>query len=187
MQFVLLNKAWANQRVGDTEKRFSDIDGKDLVFKGSRRPGLQFLYWHYVASILRTKKRRDDAWTEPVSYMRYLCCQLLKGIRWASKREETPSTAGPDDDWLSKFPKWTERGSYIWRSVIKSLDKALADCQLKDEDFSEGAWDGSARIAGLDPFTEEIVASKLEQSFNEGRRSDISDSLLPGSKNRSVY
>lgn len=98
-----------------------------------------------------------------------------------------PSTAGPDNDWLSKFPKWTERGSYIRRSVIKPLGKILADCQLKDEDFSEGAWDGSARSAELDLFTEEIVASKLEQYFNEGRRSHVSDSLLPASKNRSVY
>lgn len=42
------------------------------------------------------------------------------------------------------------------------MGKALADCQVKDEDFSEGAWDGSARSAEFDPFTEEIFASKLE-------------------------
>ena len=70
---------------------------------------------------------------------------------------------------------------------MKPLGKTLADCQLKDEDLSEGAWDGSARSAELDLFTEESVASKFEEYFNKGWRGHVSDSLLPASKNRSVY
>ena len=52
--------------------------------------------------------------------------------------------------------------------MIKTLGKALADCQLKDEDFSEGAWDGRARSAELDPFTEEIVASQIGTILQRG-------------------
>ena len=47
-------------------------------------------------------------------------------------------------------------------------------------------WDGSARSAELDLFTES-VASKFEEYFNKGWRGHVSDSLLPASKNRSVY
>ncbi|KAI9723255.1 MAG: hypothetical protein M1812_001137 [Candelaria pacifica] len=48
--------------VGHTHdtKRFSDIDGDELVFTNNFRPGARFLYFHYVLALIEATRRPDQ-------------------------------------------------------------------------------------------------------------------------------
>ena len=39
-----------------------DLDGKELVFKNDNRPASRFLYYHFVVTLLRNKRDRQQGW-----------------------------------------------------------------------------------------------------------------------------
>ncbi|KAI9876597.1 MAG: hypothetical protein M1830_006155 [Pleopsidium flavum] len=51
-------------RAGDFGPRYSELDGTELEFRGTARPGLRYLYWHYVTSILRAIKWEKTSWKD---------------------------------------------------------------------------------------------------------------------------
>jgi HNH endonuclease len=90
LRLLLLNPALGHHRYVETGKFYSELDGTELEFKGNWRPGLRYLYWHYVMSILRAakwetagwddlKKRFPDGpiWATPGPYLRKSIVQQL--------------------------------------------------------------------------------------------------------------
>lgn len=83
LRFVLLNTADGHHRVNDYGPRYSELDGRELEFKTTERPGYRYLYWHYITCLLRAVKRIKGApesikakipngpiWSTPGAYMR---------------------------------------------------------------------------------------------------------------------
>jgi HNH endonuclease len=65
LRFVLLNVAYSHHQVGgDTGIHYSTLDGTELEFKGVGRPGLRYLYWHYITSLLRAVKWEKAVWDD---------------------------------------------------------------------------------------------------------------------------
>ncbi|KAI9770739.1 MAG: hypothetical protein M1840_002989 [Geoglossum simile] len=64
LRLLLLNPALGRHRYVETGKFYSELDGTELEFKGNWRPGLRYLYWHYVTSILRAAKWETAGWDD---------------------------------------------------------------------------------------------------------------------------
>ena len=39
-----------------------ELDGKEVVFKNNNRPASRFLYYHFVVTLLRNKRDRQQGW-----------------------------------------------------------------------------------------------------------------------------
>ena len=62
LQLLLVNMDKVDQPIDELEGRtYGDIDQRELVFKSDGRPGLRYLYWHYVTTILRALTYGDKA------------------------------------------------------------------------------------------------------------------------------
>jgi hypothetical protein len=83
LRFVLLNHALSHHRATEHGPRYSELDGTELEFKSAGRPGLRYLYFRYVTTLLRAirwkktdwdslKKRFPDGpiWATPGPYLR---------------------------------------------------------------------------------------------------------------------
>jgi len=64
LRFVLINTAYSHHGVGEWGPHYSELDGTELEFRGTARPGLRYLYWHYVTSILRAIKWEKTGWKD---------------------------------------------------------------------------------------------------------------------------
>ncbi|KAI9695712.1 MAG: hypothetical protein M1836_006078 [Candelina mexicana] len=62
--FKLLNKSIAGARIGGSGPEYGFVDGKELVFKNNKRPGLRFLYYHYISTILRYVRYEKANWAQ---------------------------------------------------------------------------------------------------------------------------
>ncbi|KAI9769415.1 MAG: hypothetical protein M1840_004117 [Geoglossum simile] len=64
LRFLLLNTAYGHHQYLETREHYSELDGMELEFKGNGRPGLRYLYWHYVTSILRAVRWETAGWDD---------------------------------------------------------------------------------------------------------------------------
>ena len=161
LRFKLLNWWCAGFRVGNSSVRFFDLDGRELIFQDSGgRPDLACLYWHYVVSTLKARKRRaaehrmgfEDAW-----------------VLRTRKQGNDENISGPEDEWISTLPPWRTPGKYMRKSVIKGLVWLL---HLEEAVFEEGVWKGKGAKGAL---FDSLVARDLADAVAKDWADDDSD------------
>ena len=75
-KLVLINEKKKKYPVGDSELKYEDLE-RPLVWKNDERPGARYLYYHFVATILRYQKYEKPGWAETR-------LQLPTGRIWAT-------------------------------------------------------------------------------------------------------
>ncbi len=64
-KFVLMDETLAPYPVWSRgPERYRDLDGRELLFKNSSRPGTRNLYYHFVTTLLRYVRYEKHGWAE---------------------------------------------------------------------------------------------------------------------------
>ncbi|KAI9719925.1 MAG: hypothetical protein M1835_004043, partial [Candelina submexicana] len=76
-QFYLLASDKAKKQVGETGVKWGQLHERELVWKNDKRPGHRYLYYHFVANMLRYQRYEKPGWEKYLS-------TLPNGTLWAT-------------------------------------------------------------------------------------------------------